>query len=317
MQLAILDAATLNDDIDLSLFDEFGTVHRYELTRTPEELAERAVGCEVLILNKVKINPSTFPDTGRVRLICVTATGVDNVDLDYCRSRGIAVCNVVGYSTDSVAQVTVAMALSLANRLPAFKRYVDSSEYTASGMPNHLNPPFYELRGKTWGILGYGNIGARVAAVAEALGCRVLVCKRTPLADREVTDIDTLCEQSDILSVHVPLTNETRAIINRKRLSRMKKNAILINVARGAVTDEEAVAEAVQNGEIGGLGVDVYSTEPFPADHPFNALLGRDNVCFTPHMAWGAYEARVRCLEEVAANIRAFFNGEIRGRVDL
>ena len=317
MDLAILDAATLNDDLDLSILDRFGTVHRYDLTRTPEELAERSAGCEVLILNKVKINPFTFPNTDKVRLICVTATGVDNVDVDYCRSRGIAVCNVVGYSSDSVAQVTVAMALSLVNHLPAYKRYVDRGTYTKNGMPNHLNPPFHELCGMTWGILGYGNIGARVASVAEALGCRVLICKRTPLPDREVVDIDTLCEQSDIVSIHTPLTDETRGIISRERLARMKQNAILINVARGAVTDEQAVAEAVLNHRLGGLGVDVYSTEPLPLEHPFQDLLGLDNVCLTPHMAWGAYEARVRCLKEVAANIEAFLRGEVRNRVDL
>ncbi len=317
MELAILDAATLNDDLDLSIFDEFGTVHRYELTRTPEELAAHSAGCEVLILNKVKVNPLTFPNTDKVRLICVTATGVDNIDVDYCRSRGIAVCNVVGYSTDSVAQLTVAMALSLVNRLPAYKRYVDRGYYTKSGTPNYLNPPFHELRGKTWGILGYGNIGARVAAVAEALGCRVLVCKRTPLANREVTDVDTLCEQSDILSIHVPLTDETRGIINRERLARMKKDAILINVARGAVTDEAALADAVLNQQIGGVGIDVYSTEPLPLDHPFQNILGLDNVCLTPHMAWGAYEARVRCLEEIAENIRAFLAGKQRNRIDV
>ena len=316
MNIALLDVATLNDDIDLSLFDELGTVHRYDLTLTPAELAVRSAGCEVLVLNKVKINPTTFPDTGTVKLICVTATGVDNVDVDYCRSRGIGVCNVVGYSTDSVAQVTVAMALSLFNRLPAYKTYVDSGNYTASGLPNYLNPPFRELRGKTWGIFGYGNIGARVAAVAEALGCRVLVCKRTPLPDREVTDIDTLCAQSDILSIHAPLTAETHGIINRERLARMKPTAILINVARGAITDEQAVTEAVLNGRLGGLGVDVYSAEPLPADHPFQALRGLDTVCLTPHMAWGAYEARVRCLTEVAENIRAFYRGERRNRVE-
>ncbi len=316
MNIALLDVATLNDDVDLSLFDALGTVHRYNLTLTPAELADRSAGCEVLVLNKVKINPTTFPNTGTVKLICVTATGVDNVDVDYCRRRGIGVCNVVGYSTDSVAQVTVAMALSLFNRLPAYKAYVDSGNYTASWLPNYLNPPFRELSGKTWGIFGYGNIGARVAAVAEALGCRVLVCKRTPLPDRDITDIDTLCAQSDILSIHAPLTAETHGIINRERLARMKPTAILINVARGAITDEQAVAEAVLNGRLGGLGVDVYSAEPFPADHPFQALRGLDMVCLTPHMAWGAYEARVRCLTEVAENIRAFYRGERRNRVD-
>ncbi len=315
MTIAMLDTATLNDDLDLSIFDTFGTVRRYALT-APEELAEHAAGCEVLILNKVKINPTSFPNTDKVKLICVTATGVDNIDLDYCRKQGIAVCNVSGYSTDSVAQLTVAMVLSLANHLPAFQRFVNSGAYTQSGKPNHLVPAFCELRGKTWGIYGYGNIGSQVAAVAEALGCRVLVCKRSPIEGREVTDLDTLCAQSDILTIHVPLTDGTRGSINRERLAMMKSTAILVNVARGAVTDEEAVAEAVLNGRLGGLGVDVYSAEPFPAEHPFQQLLGMDNVCLTPHMAWGAYEARVRCLNEVAENIRAFNRGERRSRVD-
>ena len=315
MTVAMLDVATLNGDLDLSVIDEFGTVHRYPLT-ADSEVAERSRGCDVLILNKVKINPTTLPDPDAVKLICITATGFDNVDLEHCRRHGIAVCNVSGYSTDSVAQLTVAMALSLVNHLPAFNRFVNSGEYTRSGRPNHLSPPFHELRGMTWGILGYGNIGAQVARVAEALGCRVLVCKRTPLPDREVVDADTLCAQSDILSIHVPLTDETRHIIDRRRLSLMKPSAILINVARGAVTDEEAVAEAVEAGRLGGLGVDVYSAEPMAENHPYQRLLGRDDVCLTPHMAWGAYEARVRCLDEVAENIRAFRRNERRCRVD-
>lgn len=315
MNIAVLDAATLNGDLDLSLFNEFGTVRCYQNT-APDELAEHSADCDVLILNKIKINPSTFPNTDRVRLICVTATGVDNVDLEYCRSRGIAVCNVKGYSTDSVAQLTVAMALSLFNRLPAFQRFVNTGDYTASGTANHLEPVFREMRGKTWGIVGYGNIGAQVASVAEAMGCHVLICKRSPLPDRVVTDIDTLCKQSDIISVHVPLTEETRQIINEERLDKMKSDAILINVARGAVVDEDAVAQAVLNGKIGGFGVDVYSVEPMPADHPYQALRGLDNVCMTPHMAWGAYEARVRCVNEVAENIRAFNRGEKRNRVN-
>ncbi len=315
MTIAILDAATLNDDLDLSIFDEFGTVRKYALT-APEELAEHASGCDVLILNKIKINPSTFPNTDTVKLICVTATGVDNIDLDYCRKCGIAVCNVSGYSTDSVAQLTVAMVLSLANHLPAFTRFVNGGAYTQSGKPNHLVPVFHELRGKTWGIYGYGNIGSQVAKVAKALGCRVLVCKRSPVKDYVVTDLDTLCANSDILTVHVPLTDETRDSINRNRLALMKPSAILVNVARGAVIDEEAVTDAVLGGRLGGLGIDVYSTEPLPEEHPFQQIVGLDNVCLTPHMAWGAYEARVRCLQEVAENIRAFNRGEKRSRVD-
>lgn len=316
MKITILDSATLGSDLDLSPLNSLGEVAVFEST-LPEETSAHCSGSDVLILNKVKINQTTLPDTGSIKLICVFATGYDNIDLDYCRSNGIGVCNVVGYSTNSVAQVTIAMVLYLANNMPSFTRHVRSGDYTDGGVANCLVPAYAELCGKTWGIVGCGNIGTAVGKVAEALGCRVLANKRTPGGCFENADIDTLCKESDIITIHAPLSDSTRGLINKERISLMKKSVIIVNVARGAVTDEAAIAEAVQNGDIGAFGADVYSVEPFGKAHPFNAIMQHDNVCLTPHMAWGAIEARERCLGEIVKNIVSFKNGEIRNRVDL
>ena len=175
---------------------------------------------------------------------------------------------------------------------------------------------WYELCGKTWGIVGGGNIGQEVARIASSMGCRILMCRRKEDPNYETVDIDTLCAQSDIISVHVALTEETRGMIGRKQIDAMKKNAIFINVARGAVTDEAALAEAILENRLGALGIDVYTEEPFREKHPFQQLLEHPNVCLTPHMAWGSFEARKRCVATVAENIRAFQLGEKRNRVE-
>lgn len=315
MKITVLDASTLGADIKLDGLASLGELTTFSST-TPEQTQAHCAGSDVLVLNKVKINESTLPDTTGIKLICITATGFDNVDLDYCRKKMIGVCNVVGYSTDSVAQTTVASVLYLFNHMPEFTRHVREGNYTSEGVANCLTPVFREISGKTWGIVGCGNIGAKVANVAEALGCRVIVNKRTPSEEFENVDIDTLCRESDIISIHTPLSESTRGLINKEKISLMKKSVIISNVARGAVTDEEAITEAVLKGRIAGFATDVYSAEPFPCDHPFNKIKHLDNVCLTPHMAWGASEARARCIDEICENIKAFYNGEIRCRVD-
>lgn len=315
MKIAVLDAGTLGADIDLSPLAALGELTAYNST-APDEVAHRLSDADVAVVNKIKMNEETLGNTPHISLICVTATGFDNIDLAYCRAHGIAVCNVVGYSTDSVAQITVAMALSLLSHLPAHAETVRSGAYTAGGVANCLVPTYHELAGKTWGIVGYGNIGRRVGAVAAAFGCRVIATKRTPCDGVTCVLLDTLCREADIISVHLPLSPQTAGIIGARELSLMKPDAILINVARGAVVDEAALAEAVQAGRLGGVGIDVYSTEPMPEAHPLYALRDRANLLLTPHMAWGAIEARARCVAEVAANIAAFFGGERRNRLD-
>ena len=314
MKISVLDVKTLGNDLDFSGIYQLGEVTIYDLT-TQEQVEERISNAEVLILNKVKLTKENLPFAKNLKLICITATGFDNVDIDYCKEHGIGVCNVVGYSTDSVVQLTVSMAFSLATNLLSYDRYVKSGEYTNSGIFNRVEPVFRELSALTWGVIGLGNIGTKVARIAETMGCRVLAYKRTPVAEFQCVDLDTLCRESDIITVHTPLNDGTYRLINREQLAKMKDSAILVNVARGAVFDEEAVTEAVLNGKLGGLGVDVYSTEPMQQDSPYQKLLGFENVLFTPHMAWGAYDARQRCVDEIEENIKSFMAGGKRSRI--
>ncbi len=314
MKIVILDSGTLGADIDLSPIEALGEVIEYRST-APAEVAGRLADADVAVLNKVKLGRDNLSEARELKLICVAATGYDNIDKEFCRERGIALCNVPGYSTDNVAQLSVAMALSLVTHLGEFRNFVHSGEYSKSQSANRLEPVYHEIAGMSWGVVGGGGIGSKVAEIAQALGCRVLLCRRRPETRYEAADIDRICRECDIISLHVPLTDETRGMISRERISSMKDGVVIVNTARGAVCDEEALADGVISGKIGALGVDVYSKEPFGGDHPFNAILDRDNVCLTPHMAWGSYEARRRCVRRMAENITEFFAGNIHNRI--
>ena len=314
MKITVLDANTLGTDLDLSRLSSAGELTIYDYTE-PQEVADRIKNSEVVVLNKIKLNEANLKDAKSLKLICVTATGYDNIDASYCASRGIQVSNIVGYSTNSVAQVTIATVLELATHIREYNRYVVSGEYTSKGVANRVSPVFNELCGKTWGIIGLGNIGKRVALIAEAFGCKVIAFKRTPDENYECTDLETLCKTSDIISIHTPLTEKTRGLIGKAELDMMKSNVILYNAARGAVTDEEAIAEAVLKNKIGAFGCDVYSVEPFPSNHPMQKIARLENVCLTPHMAWASYEARNLCIDEVLENINAFKNGKKRNAI--
>lgn len=316
MNIVILDAQTLGNDISLDEIQTLGDCTIYENT-SADETEKRIEHADVVILNKIKLDEKILSKAKRLKLICVTATGYDNIDITYCNKNGIAVCNVVGYSSNSVAQVTLAMVLALSVNMREYTDFVESGAYTKSGVANCLTPVYHELFGKVWGIIGYGNIGRRVADVAAALGCKVIVNKQTPQSEIECVSLEELCKTADIITIHTPLTDATKGMINRDILALMKDDVILVNAARGAVTDEEAICVAIRNGKIGAFGTDVYSKEPFGADHPFGEIMHLPNVCLTPHMAWGALEARRRCISEVAENIKAFNRGEIRNRVDL
>ena len=314
MKIAILDCGTLGYDIDLSPLRALGQTFEYEKT-APELVTERLIEADVAVVNKIKLGKHNLPECKNLKLICVAATGFDNIDTEYCKEHGIALCNVPGYSTESVAQLTLAMVLSLVNHLTTYREFVHSGEYTEAGIANKVAPIFHELSSLTWGVVGGGGIGSRVADIATAFGCRVLMCRRKKDERYEQVSIDEICERSDIITLHVTLNDGTRALINEERIAKMKKTAILVNVSRGAVTDEAALAKAITEERIGGIGIDVYSVEPFGKDHPFNDILDKDNVCLTPHMAWGASEARNRCVREIALNASAFFDGEIRNRI--
>lgn len=314
MKIVILDSGTLGADIDLSPIKALGEVTEYKAT-APAEVAEKIKDAEVIVLNKVKLGRDNLAGAENLKLICVAATGYDNIDTDFCRERGIALCNVPGYSTNNVAQLSAAMALSLVTHLGEYRDFVHSGKYSRSPSANRLEPVYHEIAGQTWGVVGGGGIGSKVAEIAKALGCRVLLCRRKPETRYEAADIDRICRECDIISLHVPLSDETRGMISRERIESMKDGVIIVNTARGAVCNEKALADGVLSGKIGALGVDVYSREPFGEDHPFNAILDRGNVCLTPHMAWGSYEARLRCVRRMAENITEFYKGNIHNRI--
>ena len=315
MKIVILDKKSLGDDTPLHVLNQFGEVISYDAS-TPDEAIERASDADVIVINKIKVTRSIIEASKNLKLICIFATGYDNIDVMAAKEHGVGVCNVPGYSTDSVTLFTVSTALALFSHLYEYNSFVRSGDYYRSGMPNRLTPVYHDLRGKTWGIIGYGNIGRSVGAVASAFGARVIVNKRTPVEDAECVDIDTLCRESDIITIHCPLNDQSRALINEDKLAKMKPNVILVNEARGAVIDEEAVTVAIKEGRIGGFGCDVYSTEPFGIDHPYNRIKDRVNVILTPHAAWGSYEARERCINIIAENITSFINGNTLNRVD-
>ena len=314
MNITVLDAATLGEDVTFEKWEALGNLTVYKYTYA-SEVVPRLKDSDIAIINKVKMTDEVIKSLPKLKLICVTATGYDNISLSACKERGVALCNVKGYSTHSVAQVTMSLVLSLMTHLDEYCDSVKNGEYQNSGIENRLTPVFHELYGKTFGIVGLGNIGRQVARIAEAFGCNVICFKRTPDQNYCCVDLETLLKNSDIVTLHLPLNDQTEKIIGEKELSLMKPNAILVNVSRGAVTDEKAVAEALKNHTIGGFATDVYSVEPMENISPLNEIKDFENVLLTPHMAWGAYESRIRCINEIAENIAAYIKNERRNRI--
>ena len=258
-------------------------------------------------------------DAPNVKLICEFATGYDNCDLVYCKSRGIKVTNVVDYSTAMVAQHTFTLALSLSQKLIHYDNYVKSGEYSAQDRFSNFDIPFYELEGKTWGIVGMGNIGRRVAGIAEAFGCKVIfhsITGRSACTDYRQVDRDTLLRESDYLSLHCPLSDLSRNLIDAAALKKMKRTAILINVARGQVVNNQDLYEALEAGEIQAAGLDVVEKEPLELSNPLSRLKDSSRLIITPHLAWASVEARTRCVEGAYLNIQAFLRGEDRNVVN-
>lgn len=316
MKIVVLDRLTLGEDLDISKAKDYGEVISYDKTDI-NEVEERIADADVIFVNKIKLNETNLKNAKKLKLICEAATGYDNIDVEYCKSRNIAVCNVPGYSVYSVSQVTVSMVLNLVNHLNEYQEYTKDGTYINGMSANILKPVYNELYGKTWGVVGYGAIGSRVGEIAKALGCNVIAYKRKSVDGVKCVDIDTLVKESDIITVHIPLSEQTRNLINKERISKMKKTAVFVNTARGLVTDEKALCDAVKNGEIAAFGADVYSIEPFTKESPFNEIKHLKNVCLTPHMAWGAKEARERCFNIMIENMDAYFKGEEKNRIDL
>ncbi len=318
MKLVVLERNSVGTDVDVSCFERYGEVDYYPNT-VAENTAERVKDADIVIANKAPMNEATLKDAPNVKLICLFATGFDSVDLAYCRSRGIKVANVVNYSTAAVVQHTLLLALALEEKLAFYDDYVKSGTYASQDRFSNFDRAFGELAGKTWGIVGMGNIGRGVARVAQALGCKVIFYSasgKSSCTEYERVEFDRLLAQSDILSLHCPLSDRTRGLINKEAFARMKKSAILVNVARGPVVDTQALYDALTKGQIAAAGLDVLEKEPISKDNPLGKIKDSTKLIITPHMAWASREARTRLVDEVMKNIQAFLDGEERNRVN-
>lgn len=317
MKIVILERNSVGEDISVDCFQDFGEVVAYPNT-APGDVAGRIGDADIVIVNKSILNEGTLKNASNLKLICELATGYDNIDIKYCRARGIQVTNVKNYSTASVAQHTLALALYLAESLKAYDTYVKDGSYGAQDKFCNFDFPFTELEGKVWGIIGMGNIGKSVARIASALGCRVIfhsVTGKSTCTEYEQVSFEELLKQSDVLSLHCPLSDLTRHLIDKEALSKMKKTAILINVARGPVVNSRDLYDALENGTIAAAGVDVLEREPIADSDPLGRIKDSSRLIITPHMAWASGEARTRLVGEVYKNVQAFLNGEKRNVV--
>lgn len=317
MKIVFLEANTLGTDVSLKAFEQLGDVTVYPLSE-PGLNAERIKNADIVIVNKIPMNEELLKDALNVKLICLTATGTNNVDFKYTNARGITVANVKGYSTESVVQHTFALFFYVYEKLAYYDEFVKSGEYIKNDIFSHFTVRFHELAGKTWGIIGLGTIGTRVAEVAKAFGCNVIYYSTSGKHDSgtyERVSLEELLSRSDVVSIHAPLNDATRELITKRELSMMKKDAILLNLGRGPIIKEADLAEALLAGTIGGAGLDVLSVEPMLPDNPLYAVQDSARLVITPHIGWATTEARQRCTDEVFENIKAWLNGEYRNVV--
>lgn len=312
MKIVILDASTMGADIDLSPILGLGDCTVYQST-SKEECVGRIKDADIVILNKVVLSADVLEKAKNLKLICLFAIGFNNVDIEYCKGRNILVRNVPGYCIDSVCQHTFALLFSLIENIRYYDDFVKDKKYSKSGIANHIGIPFGEIAGKKWGIIGMGAIGRKTADVAAAFGADVCYSSVSGVSRKEkypCVPMETLLRESDIISLSTPLNEKTTHLIGEKELDMMKESAVLINVSRGAVIDEDALSEAIDSGKIAGAGIDVYSTEPPREDFPLINVKNTNRVVFSPHIAWASVEARANCISMTAENIRTFLNGE-------
>lgn len=308
MKIVFLDAATMGD-VSFAPIQQLGELVCYDRS-TPEEALTRVGDCEVLIINKVRVTPELIDAAPKLRLICEAATGVNNIDLVYAASKGIPVRNAVGYSTDSVVQATFMHILSLVGNAPYFDKVVKSGEYSSSGLFTDVSVNWWELAGKTIGIIGLGNIGSRVAKVAEAFGMKVCYYSTSGTShckDYPSLPLEELMATADVISVHAPLNERTDGLIGERELQLMKRSAIIVNMGRGGIVNEAALAKAIDEELIAGAALDVFITEPLPQDNPLLHTRHPERLRLAPHVAWASTQARDRLVGMIADNISQGF----------
>lgn len=309
MKIVFLDVKTIGEDIDLSYFDSLGEVIKYPFS-TPEEALARTEDADVIVLNKVEINQKSIGNAKKLKLVCVTATGTNNLDKEYLASKGIEWRNVAGYSTESVAQHTFALLFFLLEKLSYYDSYVKSEKYIGDVTFTHFANVFHEISGKTWGIIGLGNIGRRVAEIARLFGCNVIYYStsgKNNNSDYKRVDFDELLESSDIVSIHAPLDENTRNLMNKDAFKKMKNTAILLNLGRGPIIVEQDLADALNQRDIAAAGLDVLSVEPMSMDNPLRTIKDSDKLIITPHIAWASVEARTRLMQIIYNQIKEYF----------
>lgn len=308
MNIVFLDRKSIGEDINLDKFKDFGDVTIYDYS-TPEEAAERTVDADIIILNKVPVNEQTIGNAKHLKLVCVTATGTNNLDKDYLAKRGIEWRNVAGYSTEAVAQHTLALVLYLFEHLNYYDNYVKTEKYVNDKLFTHFEMHFNEIAGKRWGIIGLGAIGRRVAEIATCLGAEVVYYSTSGKNHSDIykeVDFETLLSTSDIVSIHAPLDDNTLHLMDSKAFNMMKSSAILVNVGRGPIIVEKDLADALNNNKIAAAGLDVLDVEPMSSENPLKNIKDSNKLLITPHIAWAAVEARTRLMEIIHGQIKEF-----------
>lgn len=311
MKIVFLDARTLGDVPNIGQLDTLGETVLYPDTQ-PEQVAERIQGAEVVITNKVKVTREAMGNAPELKLICVAATGMNNVDLSAANELGIQVKNVKGYSTDSVAQQTFALLLALLNSTAYYDDYVKTGEYSQERIFTHLGRPYWELSGKRFGILGLGEIGRQVARIALAFGAEVVYFSASGQEYNviyERLELDEFLQTCDVISIHAPLSSDTENLLNYARIAQMKPTALLLNTSRGGIVNEADLAKALDDDLIAGAAIDVFTQEPIPASHPYMKIEKKERLLLAPHIAWSSIEARTRLMDKVADNIRGYLAG--------
>lgn len=319
MKIVVLEADSVGRDVSWDGLQQFGELITY--ANTPDAMiAERIREADIIIPNKCRIREENAKDASRLRLICEAATGYNNIDMDYCKKRGITVTNVRAYSTESVVQHTFALLLQILESLDDYAGFVESGEYAGQESFTQIRHSFHELAGMRFGIIGLGTIGRRTAQVAEAFGMEVVYYSaggKTYDVPYRAVDFETLLAESDVISCHAPLNEKTQGLMNRAAFKKMKNTAIFLNLGRGPIVVEEDLAEAIRCGEIQVAGLDVFTAEPMKPDSPLLTIQDRDRLFLTPHIAWASIESRKRLVKDVEQSIAAFLRGEERSVVSV
>ncbi|WP_252242391.1 D-2-hydroxyacid dehydrogenase [Clostridium sp. ZBS18] len=316
-QIVVLDGRTLGN-VDFSKLNEFGNVTYYDLTSS-NEVEERIKNANIVLTNKVVLNENNLKNAKNIELICEMATGFNNIDVKYAKENNIAVTNVAGYSTNTVAQHTFAMALNLYDKIAYFDNYVKSKEYSRSNVFTNVDEVYRDINEKVWGIVGFGVIGKKVAKIADAFGCKVIYYStsgKNSNSEYDRVSFEELLEKADVISIHAPLNENTKNLMNYEAFKKMKKDSILINMGRGPIVVDEDLAKAIDENLIGGAGLDVFEIEPIPESNPLLSIKNKEKLVLSPHIAWASEEARNRLFNDLLENIRVYNKGEMKNRVE-